>query len=155
MFLNRLIFLGCIVALIFNACTLLKPIEYKGVKEPKVNSLTLSEIDVNFKVALENQNRFKIKVKKCRLFITVENIELGWVELDEKTVLLAKQTSLLSLNFKVKFSDLLKNNISITSLMKLNNKEVTINAKGFVVGAARGIPIRLPIDKTEKINLSL
>jgi hypothetical protein len=152
--LQKFIVLGCITALIFNACTLIKPIDYKGVKEPKVNSLTLGEIDVNFKVALENQNRFKIKVKKCRLFITIENIELGWVELEEKSVLLAKQMSLLPLNFKVKFSDLLKNNISITSLMKLNKKEVTINAKGFVVGSARGIPIRLPIDKTEKISLN-
>ena len=65
-----------------------------------MNNLTLSEIDVNFKVAIENQNRFKVKVKKCKLFITIENIELGWVELDEKTDLLGKQVSLLPLNFK-------------------------------------------------------
>lgn len=154
MFFTKKILLSCIAALIFNACTLIKPIEYKGVKEPKVNNLTLSEIDVNFKVAIENQNRFKVKVKKCKLFITIENIELGWVELDEKTDLLGKQVSLLPLNFKVKFSDLLKNNISISSLMKLNKKEVTIHAKGFVVGAAKGIPVRLPIDKTEKISLN-
>lgn len=141
------------LALIFSACTLTKPIQYKGVKEPKVNNLTLQEIDVNFKVAIENQNRFKIKVKNCKLFITIENIELGWVELDEKTVLPGKNTTLLPFNFKLKFADLVKNNVSITSLMKLNKKEVTLNAKGFIAGSARGFPIRLPVNKTEQISL--
>jgi LEA14-like dessication related protein len=147
------IILCLLTLLLFSACNLIKPIEYKGLKDTKINNLSLNEIDVNFKVAIENQNRFKVKVKKCKLFITIENIELGWVELDEKTDLLANQISYIPLNFKVNFSDLLKKNISILSLMKLNKKEITVHAKGFIVGAAKGLPIRLPIDRTEKVNL--
>ena len=66
---------------------------------------------------IENPNFFKIKVKEVSLQITLNNIELAKIKLDNNLVIPAHSKDTYSFPFELDYGDKISRIVSITSLL--------------------------------------
>ena len=135
---------------IFSSCSLFKDLQISNIQDisPSFENKTVvlsASIDVN------NSNFYNVAVKASELLVSIDDKELGNIELLEKVVFKRKSTGTYPFKFKLKLAD----GALFTILRNVFKKEVTLAFKGKIKGTALGIPKSITINETKKIDGNL
>ena len=135
---------------IFSSCSLFKNLEISNIQDisPSFENKT---IVLNASIDVKNSNFYNVTVKASELIASINDKELGNIELLEKVVFKRKSTGTYPLKFKMKLAD----GALFTILKNVFKKEVTIAFKGKIKGIALGIPKHITINETKTIDANL
>ena len=135
---------------IFSSCSLFKNLEISNIQDisPSFENKT---IVLNASIDVKNSNFYNVTVKASELIASINDKELGNIELLEKVVFKRKSTGSYPLKFKMKLAD----GALFTILKNVFKKEVTIAFKGKIKGSALGIPKHITINETKIIDANL
>ena len=135
---------------IFSSCSLFKDLQISNIQDisPTFENKT---VVLNTSIEVKNNNFYNVSVKGSDLLISIENKELGNIELLEKVVFKRKSTGTYPFKFKLKLAD----GALFTILRNVFKKEVTLAFKGKIKGAAFGIPKHITINETKTIDANL
>ena len=135
---------------IFSSCSLFKNLEISNIQDisPSFENKT---IVLNASIDVKNSNFYNVTVKASELIASINDKELGNIELLEKVVFKRKSTGSYPLKFKMKLAD----GALFTILKNVFKKEVTIAFKGKIKGIALGIPKHITINETKTIDANL
>jgi len=139
--------LTALLPLFFTACNNIKDIEYKGIKESKLQSLGIQQGTIKLVLQYYNPNNFGIQVKDTQLEVYVNDQYVGIAENPEICVV----PKLADFNFPVlvHFNPLK----AIGQVRLLNAPNVNLRVKGTAKAGKGGVWIRVPVDVTEQINM--
>jgi LEA14-like dessication related protein len=135
---------------IFSSCSLFKDLQISNIQDisPSFENKT---IVLNASIDVKNSNFYNVTVKASELIASINDKELGNIELLEKVVFKRKSTGSYPLKFKMKLAD----GALFTILKNVFKKEVTIAFKGKIKGSALGIPKHITINETKTIDANL
>lgn len=145
----KYIYLACIL-LFFSSCSLFKEIQITNIQDIKP-SFENKSLVLNASIDITNNNIYKVAVKASDLIISLDDKELGNIELLEKVVFKRKSSETHPFKFRMKLAD----GALFTILKNVFKKEVTLAIKGKIKGAAMGIPKSITINETKTIDASL
>jgi LEA14-like dessication related protein len=134
----------------FSSCSLFKDLQISNIQDisPSFENKT---IVLNASIDVKNSNFYNVTVKASELIASINDKELGNIELLEKVVFKRKSTGSYPLKFKMKLAD----GALFTILKNVFKKEVTIAFKGKIKGSALGIPKHITINETKTIDANL
>ena len=135
---------------IFSSCSLFKNLEISNIQDisPSFENKT---IVLNASIDVKNSNFYNVTVKASELIASINDKELGNIELLEKVVFKRKSTGSYPFKFKMKLAD----GALFTILKNVFKKEVSIAFKGKIKGSALGIPKHITINETKTIDANL
>ena len=144
------IILFCFIFIGIYSCSLFKDIQITNIKDIKP-SFENKSLVLHASIDITNNNIYKVAVKASDLIISLDDKELGNIELLEKVVFKRKSSETYPFKFKMKLAD----GALFTILKNVFKKEVTLAIKGKIKGAAMGIPKSITINETKTIDASL
>ena len=135
---------------IFSSCSLFKNLEISNIQDisPSFENKT---VVLNASIEVKNSNFYNVAVKASELVVSINDKELGDIELLEKVVFKRKSSGTYPFKFKMKLAD----GALFTILKNVFKKEVTIAFKGKIKGSALGIPKHITINETKTIDANL
>ena len=135
---------------IFSSCSLFKDLQISNIQDisPSFENKT---VVLNASIDVKNSNFYNVAVKASDLVVSIEDKELGNIELLEKVVFKRKSTGTYPFKFKLKLAD----GALFTILRNVFKKEVTLAFKGKIKGTALGIPKSITINETKTIDANL
>ena len=135
---------------IFSSCSLFKDLQISNIEDisPSFENKT---IIINASIDVKNSNFYNIAVKASDLVVSIDDKELGNIELLEKVVFKRKSTGTYPFKFKLKLAD----GALFTILRNVFKKEVTLAFKGKIKGSAFGLPKHITINETKIIDANL
>ena len=133
--------------LLCSACNTIKDIEYKGIKESKLQSLGIQKGTVKLVLQYYNPNKFGIQVKETQLEVYANDKYVGIAENPEECSV--PKDAIFDFPIYVHFNPLKA--IGLVSL--LNAPNVNIRVKGTAKAGKGGVWVRVPVDVTEQVNL--
>lgn len=135
---------------IFSSCSLFKNLEISNIQDisPSFENKT---VVLNASIEVENSNFYNVAVKASELVVSINDKELGDIELLEKVVFKRKSSGTYPFKFKMKLAD----GALFTVLKNVFKKEVTLAFKGKIKGTALGIPKHITINETKTIDANL
>ncbi len=142
-----LILLSFTSLLIFSSCNGIKDIEYKGVKETKLQSLGLSKGTVRVVLQYHNPNKFGIDLKETQLEVYANDQYIGIAENPENNKV-PRQAD-FDFPILVHFNPLKA--FGLVGLLKSN--KIKLRVKGTTKAGKGGVFIRIPIDVTENVSM--
>ena len=148
-YLFRVIYLIFFVSF-FSSCSLFKNLEISNIQDISP-SFENKSIVLNASIDVKNSNFYNVTVKASELIASINDKELGNIELLEKVVFKRKSTGSYPFKFKMKLAD----GALFTILKNVFKKEVTIAFKGKIKGSALGIPKHITINETKTIDANL
>jgi len=134
----------------FSSCSLFKDLQISNIQDisPSFENKT---IVLNASIDVKNSNFYNVTVKASELIASINDKELGNIELLEKVVFKRKSTGSYPFKFKMKLAD----GALFTILKNVFKKEVSIAFKGKIKGSALGIPKHITINETKTIDANL
>jgi len=111
--------------LIVSSCAI-HPLQFGKVENAKVSKNGKSTLRAEIMLPIENTNFFKIKVQDVILHISLNNIELGKLKLDNNLVLPAHSKDIYTFPFELDFGDKITGILSLTSLLAEGHAKFTI-----------------------------
>ena len=148
-YLFRVIYLIFFVS-VFSSCSLFKNLEISNIQDISP-SFENKSIVLNAFIDVKNSNFYNVTVKASELIASINDKELGNIELLEKVVFKRKSTGSYPFKFKMKLAD----GALFTILKNVFKKEVSIAFKGKIKGSALGIPKHITINETKTIDANL
>ena len=135
---------------IFSSCSLFKDLQISNIQDisPSFENKT---VVLNASIEVKNSNFYNVAVKASELVVSINDKELGDIELLEKVVFKRKSSGTYPFKFKMKLAD----GALFTVLKNVFKKEVTIAFKGKIKGSALGIPKHITINETKTIDANL
>ena len=139
--------------LLLTACFNIKPVEFQNISNANISLVGLTGAKLKFNVNLHNPNKFKINLYKSNLNIKLDEIDFGSTELDSTIFIPANSSITIPLTLNTKFENIFSGLLKTVTNLSKNGNEVPLKIKGYVTVKAKGIKTRIPINRTEKINL--
>lgn len=137
-----------LVIIIMSSCRSIKDLEYKEVKNIKLNKVGFSSIVLGADVVYYNPNKFGVEVNHADVDIFVNDNFLGNSKQTVQTKIPRESIFILPIRIEIDNKNLLKNGLNA-----LFNKEVTLKMKGSVRAGKAGVFKTFPIDyKTVQKN---
>ena len=135
---------------IFSSCSLFKDLQISNIQDisPSFENKT---VVLNASIEVKNSNFYNVAVKASELVVSINDKELGDIELLEKVVFKRKSSGTYPFKFKMKLAD----GALFTVLKNVFKKEVTLAFKGKIKGTAFGIPKHITINETKTIDANL
>ena len=135
---------------IFSSCSLFKNLEISNIQDisPSFENKT---VVLNASIEVKNSNFYNVAVKASELVVSINDKELGDIELLEKVVFKRKSSGTYPFKFKMKLAD----GALFTVFKNVFKKEVTLAFKGKIKGSALGIPKHITINETKTIDANL
>jgi hypothetical protein len=148
-YLFRVIYLMVFVSF-FSSCSLFQDIQITNIQDinPSFENKT---VVLNASIDVKNSNFYNVAVKTSDLLVSIDDKELGNIELLDKVVFKRKTTGTYPFKFKMKLAD----GALFTILRNVFKKEVTLAFKGKIKGTAFGIPKSITINETTTIDANL
>jgi LEA14-like dessication related protein len=132
-------------------CAQPKNLEYKGVENIRINSVSFSKTELGADVKFYNPNNYPMILKDAIADVYVNNKLIGNVKLDNTFTIPKKNTFSLPVLVNANLGGVLGNLVQA-----LGNKEVTVKLVGSVkAGRINGIFIPIPINYEGKQKLNL
>lgn len=141
---KKYILLLCSTPLLISmmtSCRSIKDIEYKEVKNIKLDKAGFSSLIIKADVVYYNPNKFSVEVNQANVDIFLNNNFLGNSKQTVQTKIPRESNFIIPLQIEIDNKNLLKNGLNA-----LFNKEVTIKMKGQVRAGKAGIFKTFPID---------
>jgi LEA14-like dessication related protein len=119
---------------------------YQNFKYEKIQENTLYfAVDVN----IDNPNGFGVKVKRSYLDVTVGESYIGKARISQAFKIKRKRLNTVTIPFELA----LEKGAIFKLVRYVTKREVDVKLQGMVRGAAFGIPRKVKIDETRKMNL--
>lgn len=148
---NRIIAVVFVCIMILTGCAQPKNLEYKGVENIRINSVSFSKTELGADVKFYNPNNYPMILKEAMADVYVDNKLIGNVKLDNTFTVPKKNTFSLPVLLNANLGGVLGNLVQA-----LGNKEVTIKLVGSVkAGRINGLFIPIPINYEGKQKLNL
>ena len=148
-YLFRIVYFTVFVS-IFSSCSLFKDLQISNIQDisPSFENKTMV---LNASFDVKNSNYYNVKVKGSDLMVSIDDKELGNIELLEKVIFKRKSSGTYTFKFKLKLAD----GAVFTILRNVFKKNVTLAFKGKIKGSALGIPKHITINETKTIDANL
>lgn len=145
---SLLLYTSILLIVTMTSCRTVKDLEYKEVKNIKLDKAGFSSIIVKADVVYYNPNKFSVEVNQANVDIFLNDNFLGNSKQIVQTKIPKESIFILPLQVEIDNKNLLKNGLNA-----LFNKEVTLKMKGSVRAGKAGIFKTFPIDyKTVQKN---
>lgn len=150
----KLVISCLVIAFLAWSCFKVKAPEYRGVENVHITDLSFNSVKLNLTVNIYNPNDIKLVMSGGKVNIKLDEIDFGDIRLDSGFVLPPEELSSFTASTGTTFKGLLTGVIpTIRNL--LTKDEISLHLKGHIVARTYGgIPLRIPVIKTEKIKLS-
>ncbi|HLW30315.1 MAG TPA: LEA type 2 family protein [Brumimicrobium sp.] len=123
--------------------------EYKGASNFKIDEINKDKVSFNVDISTYNPNGYKLKVRKSKFKVYLNDEFIGNARLSKKYKMKKKTTTLENVPVEI----LLEKGVFL-SLMKIVTKgTVKLRLEGVLKASVVGIPVRKKIDQTRSINL--
>lgn len=133
-----------------NAGFFWKDLEFLSMENFSVEKKE-DKIYLGFDYVINNPNWYGIIMKPSSIFLTVADVDCGWVRIEEKTKLKRKQKGAYPFLLVGDASKFVKSGFaSIWAL--LSGKGIDFNLKGNIKGGVAGITKKFPLDYTYKMT---
>jgi LEA14-like dessication related protein len=148
------ILLSIIIPLLLTSCKY-RDIEFKGIKDFKINTLSLKEVSGTLIADIANPNGYKFKVKAYDLLITVNNFDFRSADSNPGIVIPAKSDTSIYIPLKLSVESKLfslKTLQSLSQTFAAKNAEITI--KGDVKVKVMGFSKNFRVNEKTLVNLN-
>jgi hypothetical protein len=136
--------------LLLSSCSLVNDVKFKNVSNI-APTFENKELVLKLDVQVQNDNFYAVKLKNSALKISIDEKELGGLNLVEKIVFKRKSDNTYPVKFHVKLAD----GAMFTLLRNAFKKEVTLTINGTLKGSALGIPKTITINEIKTIDGNL
>jgi LEA14-like dessication related protein len=146
--------LSCCICLILfiSSCKIYPPV-YKRVDNFWIEKLDRDGFKVNGDLVLYNPNKMRVKLKDVLMNIELNGKHVATAGQKVPVHIMSKSEFAVPLNLVIKpdmsFTEGLKNIFSI-----LLTKEMDVTVKGVIVVAAYGMKVSIPVEQTEKVDIT-
>jgi LEA14-like dessication related protein len=134
-----------------SSCTI-QDVEYVKLNNYNINKASKTDATITLNVKLDNPNKFKIKITKANLAITVGGHDAGKVDLVEKITLRKKIEGDYDISIRVDPEKITKAALKDGISIMLTGK-ATVRVKGWVKGKAFGIGAKVDVDESHQIDV--
>jgi LEA14-like dessication related protein len=141
-------FLAIILFLSSAGCNSIKELEYKGIKNPKLQTLSFNNTAIQMDLVYFNPNNFGLDVKETNLNIYLNDKFVGIADQPSKTQIAKNSTFLFPI---VTHFDALK--VLGTAFKALFSKTNKVTIQGSAKIGKGGIYIKLPVNISENVSL--
>ncbi|PKR79873.1 hypothetical protein CW751_13035 [Brumimicrobium salinarum] len=123
--------------------------EFKGVSNFKIDEINKEKLAFNVDVSTFNPNGYKLKVRKSKFKLYLNDNFIGNAHLKKKYVMKKKSTTLENVPVEI----FLEKGMFL-SLMQIATKgKVSLRLEGVMKASVVGFPVRRKIDQTEQLDL--
>jgi len=144
------ILLSVLVSIFFVSCNSVKDLEFKQIKNVRLEKLGFAKSTLSAEVVYYNPNNFSLELSQSEFDIYINNNLLGHSSQQTQVKIPNRKAFSLPIQFELDMKNLIKNGIN-----GLIQKEVEIRTVGKIKAGKAGIFKILPLDFTTKQQLSL
>jgi LEA14-like dessication related protein len=148
---GKLIFYFFIFIFWFSSCIVLKPVEFKGIENVKVEKITNRSVLLNTGIKIRNNNSFSFYLKNVDLYLTVNDRAIADIRRKEKILIPAGSENIYDIPLEVDFSGILKSGGSLLKFAA--GKDLSIHFKGQLRVGKFIFSKKLMVDVEKKISL--
>jgi LEA14-like dessication related protein len=149
---KSILFITCSLAIISiisaASCNSIKELEYKGIKNPKLQTLSFNNTAIQMDIEYFNPNNFGLDVKETNLNIYLNDQFIGIADQPKKTQIAKKASFLFPI---IAHFDPIK--AAGTALKALFSKTNKITIQGTAKIGKEGVYIKLPINISENVSM--
>lgn len=145
---NRII--AIVLVCILAGCAQPKDLEYKGIRNIRINSVSFSKTQLGADLKFYNPNTYPMVFKSATADVFLDNAMIGKVNMDTTLTIPRRDSFLVPVLLDANLGGALGNLVQA-----LGSKEVTIRFTGTVRAGRNGIFINIPINYETKQKLSL
>lgn len=154
---KRLFYLGFVAVIAMSSCTMYQDVEVLEVNDVRVTEFSNEVIRAEVDLKVKNPNWYAIRLTKSEVDLTVNENELGKLNLGEKVKLAPKAVSYNTLKVEADYEDIsgnfLQNMLGLIFKPKIDFKaEGYIKAKALIFGKKVPIKIEEQVDPSD-INI--
>ncbi len=146
-----LAFIICSMAFVFlqsGGCNNVKELEYKGIKNTKLQTLNLSNSALLFELEYFNPNNFWLDVKETNLNIYLNDKFIALADQPTKTQI--PKSALFTFPVVAHFDPIKVLGFAFANLL---SKTVKLTLQGSAKIGKQGVYIKVPVDISENINI--
>ncbi len=145
-------FLLLLVATVITSCITYKEVQYSGIKNVAIESVSMKEIKLKITASATNPNDYKIKILNGSFDIKSEDFQFGTFKLSEKVTIPANSKGDINIYVETKVKSLFSSSLmKLMANVKGNNIPITID--GYVTAKAKLFRKKVKFSKTENISL--
>lgn len=100
---KKILFL-CLFLVAVSSCEFLEP-EVSGYSNFKFGKLEGKTLNVSFDATVDNENGYGFKIKKGKLNVSINNLEIGVIDLDKKIKVKRKSANVYTVPLQLSLSD--------------------------------------------------
>lgn len=136
--------------MICTSCEFEDP-DFTDVGNLRVENMLGQQLNIRLSVTCDNPNAFGFKVKKGTLDVSLNDMVIGVIKLDQKVKFKRRSKNVYDLPLSAELAP-----GGLIKLMQLSGaKDITIRFQGNIRGSVFGIGKTMPVDITRKIDGSL
>lgn len=146
------IILFLMVAIFIPSCSLVKPVELKGVNSFQINEKTGVGVEVTTSLKLYNPNRFTITLNSTDVDVLIEGIKLGKLETHDPIEIPAKQVFNGEFKITIGLANLLT--VGRSLFVKVKSGSFQVAFKGTVNSSFRNITKEITLDTVQNVQMN-
>jgi LEA14-like dessication related protein len=135
------------LSILISSCVSYKDIEVKDVTNIKINKVSTGGAEIQAALAVNNPNKFNIKIKKIEADIILNNQNLGKINLIKKVTLKKNTDGIYDFTINTKFSDL----AALAPTLLLGGG-LNLKVKGEIKGKVGLLAKKYPVEVEKKIS---
>jgi LEA14-like dessication related protein len=141
------IFFICAFLITVSSCEFIEP-EVSGYSNFKFGKLEGKTLNVSFDATVDNENSYGFKIKKGKLNVSVNDLEIGVIDLNEKIKVRRKSEHVYTVPLQLSLSD-----GALFRIAKLANAEkFELKLDGTVRGSVMGFGKNFDIHETRNLS---
>lgn len=137
----------CALLVAVTSCEFIEP-EVSGYSNFKFGKLEGKTLHVSFDATVDNANGYGFKVKKGKLNVSINNLELGVIDLDKKIKVKRKSENVYTVPLQLSLSDGAL--FRIPKLLKADKFELKLD--GTVRGSVMGFGKNFEVHETRSLS---
>ncbi len=145
--------LFCLLFLFVFSCKSIKDPEFRKIENLQLGSIKQGKINLTADAVFFNPNKVGATLQSTDLSVFIKEIEVGKVKQGQEVEVPANSEVRLPLEADIETKDILGNLGGV--LGALLKQELEVHIKGNAVVKAMGIPVPVPVNHVEKVNLNL
>lgn len=137
----------CAFLITVSSCEFLEP-EVSGYSNFKFGKLEGKTLNVSFDATVDNENSYGFKIKKGKLNVSVNNLEIGVIDLNKKIKVRRKSENVYTVPLQLSLSD-----GALFRIAKLANAEkFELKLDGTVRGSVMGFGKNFDVHETRNLS---
>jgi LEA14-like dessication related protein len=138
-----------LVSVLFLTTSCIENPEFKGASNFKLDEINKDKIAFNVDISAYNPNGYKLKVRKSKFRLYLNDKFIGNAQLLQKYKMKKNTTTLDNVPVEV----LLEKGVLLSLMKVASGSTVKLRLEGVLKASVIGFPVRKKIDQTKNINL--